>query len=170
MATASKLSTKNGLHTTHIDISEPTRSRLITLLNQSLATTVDFYTQIKQAHWNVKGHGFYQMHTLFDDVAEEMESFVDLIAERATALGGTALGTARLASQHSLLPEYPADLFLGSEHLKALVTRMASYGSHLRSAIDTCDALGEPTTTDLYTQISRSVDTLLWLLEAHLQA
>ena len=170
MATSSKLSTKSGLHASQIDISEPTRSRVITLLNQSLATTVDLYTQLKQAHWNVKGTGFYQLHTLFDDIAEEVEAFVDLIAERLTALGGTALGTARIAAQQSLLQEYPLDVFTGPEHIKALVSRMALYAGHIRSAIDTCDGLGEPTTTDLYTQVSRSVDKQLWLLEAHIQA
>lgn len=170
MVTSSKLSTKSGLHASQIDISEPTRSRVITLLSQSLATTVDFYTQLKQAHWNVKGNGFYQLHTLFDDIAEEVEAFVDLIAERLTALGGTALGTARIAAQQSLLQEYPLDVFTGPEHIKALVSRMALYASHVRTAIDTCDGLGDPTTTDLYTQVSRSVDKQLWLLEAHLQA
>ncbi|MEH2160624.1 MAG: ferritin-like domain-containing protein [Nostoc sp.] len=44
-------------------------------------------TQIKYTHWNVKGKDFYQMHLLFDEIATEVEEFIDLIAERITTLG-----------------------------------------------------------------------------------
>ena len=46
-------------------------------------------TQCKQAHWNVKGPSFIGLHKLFDDVNEDVESYVDLIAERIVQLGGS---------------------------------------------------------------------------------
>jgi starvation-inducible DNA-binding protein len=58
----------------------------------------DLYSQTKQAHWNVKGEEFYQLHELFDEIAEELVKFMDMVAERATALGGEALGTVRMAA------------------------------------------------------------------------
>ncbi|WP_373533506.1 DNA starvation/stationary phase protection protein Dps [Vampirovibrio sp.] len=170
MATMPKASTKQTLHSTRIDLSEPTRLKVVELLNQSLAATLDLKTHVKQAHWNVKGKDFYQLHELFDQIAGEVEEFVDLIAERVTTLGGTAMGTARLAAQNSILPEYPHDIFTGLEHIKALVERFAAFGAHIRTAIDTCDELGDATTADLYTQISRNIDMRLWFLEAHIQA
>jgi len=95
--------------TTRIDLAPETRAQMIALLNQQLADTFDLFSQTKQAHWNVKGAQFYQLHELFDKLAEEVEGFVDLIAERATALGGTAMGTVRMAAGASRLPEYPVD-------------------------------------------------------------
>ena len=73
---------------THIDLPEGDRERLIELLNGCLADTGDLYSQIKQAHWNVKGPTFFQLHLLFDQLAAEVFPYIDLIAERATALGG----------------------------------------------------------------------------------
>lgn len=73
---------------TRIDIPVEQREKLIALLNQHLADTLELHSQIKQAHWNVKGPQFYQLHELFDDLAEEVEDHVDEIAERATALWG----------------------------------------------------------------------------------
>jgi hypothetical protein len=75
-----------------IDLPADARKKLIALLNQHLADTFDQFGQSKQAHWHVKGPQFHQLHELFDDLAEQLEGYVDLIAERATALGGTALG------------------------------------------------------------------------------
>ena len=90
---------------TRIDLPEKDRQTLIELLNQRLADTSDLYSQIKQAHWNVKGLNFFQLHELFDGLAGGVFPFIDMIAERATALGGLALGTTRMAAASSTLPE-----------------------------------------------------------------
>ena len=155
---------------TSIDIKPDVRSSCITLLNARLADTFDLYSQLKQAHWNVKGMDFIQLHELFDEVAERTLVYVDDIAERAIELGGYATGTARMASSTSSLPEYPTSATNGQEHLAAVVERMALYGKHVRQCIDEADDLEDKDTADLFTQISRAVDKDLWFLEAHLQA
>ena len=52
-----------------VDLSDDTKSKLIDLLNARLADTIDVKTQVKHAHWNVKGLQFHQLHLLFNDVA-----------------------------------------------------------------------------------------------------
>jgi starvation-inducible DNA-binding protein len=168
MATAQQTDTRH--FRTHIDIPAERRERLVEMLNQSLADTMDLMTQAKQAHWNVKGKDFYQLHLLFDEIAEELDGFVDKLAERATSLGGYAKGTARMAAEHTQLPEYPVDVTDGMEHVAALVDRFAIYTSHVRSAIDRSAELGDQATSDLYAEVTRTVDKRLWFLEAHLQA
>ncbi len=166
MSTASK----TKLHYTRNDIPEATRSKICDLLNATLASVLDLKTQVKQAHWNVKGKDFYQLHELFDILAGEVEAHVDLIAERITTLGGTAMGTVRLSAKNSVLPEYPHDIFLGKDHLQALSESYAQFGKHVRESIDTTDELSDKDTADLYTEVSRNIDMRLWFLEAHLQA
>lgn len=156
------------LYGTRIDIPEDVRAKEIELLNQTLAATLDLKTQTKQAHWNVKGMNFYQLHELFDEIATELEEYTDMVAERVTALGGVAMGTARLAAERSILPEYALDAVVGVEHVTALADRFGVYAKHLREAIDQTDELGDADTADLYTEVSRTVDKRLWFLEAHL--
>ena len=159
---------KQKLYSTRIDLREDVRVRTIEILNQTLAATLDLKTQTKQAHWNVKGMNFYQLHELFDEIATELEEYVDMVAERVTALGGTALGTARIAAESSILPEYDLDAVSGAEHVTALADRFGIYAKHLREAIATTDELGDADTADLYTEISRTADKRLWFLEAHI--
>lgn len=161
---------KTQAFATRIDLPEKHRQALIELLNQSLADTSDLYSQLKQAHWNVKGLSFYQLHELFDDLAAEVFPFIDMLAERATALGGIALGTTRMAAQNSTLPEYPLAAIDGPAHLNALVERYAAYAAAIRRAIDQADDHHDKSTADLFTEISRSSDKQLWFLESHLQA
>ena len=159
---------KQKLYSTRIDIAEEVRIKVTDLLNKTLAATLDLKTQTKQAHWNVKGTDFFQLHELFDEMAGELEEYVDMVAERATALGGTALGTARMAASESILPEYPLDAVGGIEHITALADRYSAYGKHVREAIDATEELGDADTADLYTEVSRTIDKRLWFLEAHL--
>lgn len=142
---------------------------IIEILNQTLATTVDLLMQVKCAHWNVKGMQFYALHQLFDDVAIQLDSFADLVAERIAALGGVALGTVQISGLKSQLPPYPNSMSTGPEFVTAIAARMAAYGKSVRDCIELADGLGEADTADLYTEISRATDKSLWMLEAHLQ-
>ncbi len=164
-----KPSPKTRTFRTSIDIQPAAREKLIALINQQLADCFDLYSQTKQAHWNVKGSDFIQLHELFDDLAEGVLGFVDMIAERATALGGYATGTARMSAANSSLPEYPTSATLGKDHLEALVARFAAFAASNRKLIDTCGDLGDMDTADLFTEVSREIDKNLWFLEAHLQ-
>lgn len=161
---------KQVLYPTRIDIPAATREQVIELLNKTLAASLDLKTQVKQAHWNVKGTDFYQLHELFDEIAGELEEFIDLFAERITALAGLAKGTARTAAKESILPEYPFDILDGKDHVTALADRFAPYAKHLREAIAKTADLGDADTSDIYTEVSRTIDKRLWFLEAHLQA
>ncbi len=158
------------MHNTKNDLAKGKREKVIEHLNERLADAIDLKTQAKQAHWNVKGHHFIALHELFDQVATAVEAHVDLIAERVTALGGTAMGTARVVAQTSTLSEYPLEIFDGTAHVDALSTAMADFGKKIRQNIDDADKLDDADTADLFTEVSREIDKLLWFVEAHIQA
>ena len=161
---------------TRIGIDADARHQLAELLNQTLAATSDLYSQTKQAHWNVKGKDFYQLHLLYDDLAEKLEEPLDLVAERIVLLGGYAYGTVRMAAQGSLISPFPGadqetneDSLNDPSFLTTLADRWAEYGNHIRQANGESDALGDPGTTDLYDQITHIADRGLWFIEGHLQ-
>jgi starvation-inducible DNA-binding protein len=152
------------------DLPEGVRAQVIDLLNQLLADAIDLGTQTKQAHWNVKGPHFIALHHLFDEVHGAVEAYADLLAERVVQLGGIAAGTARIAAQHSMLPEYPHAIAAGAEHINARARARAEFGGRVRRAIgETADA-GDPDSADICTEISRGVDKWLWFVEAHVQS
>lgn len=159
----------NVVYPTRNDLPEGARSSVIELLDARLADAIDLQTQMKQAHWNVKGPTFFPLHELFDKINEDVEEYVDTIAERAVQLGGIAHGTARQAASRSTLPEYPAARE-GHQHVEAVSTALASFGKSVRAAIDQSDGLGDKDTAEVFTEISRGVDKWLWFVEAHLHA
>src|SRR5262245_64110362 len=105
------------MHRTLNDLPKATRAKMIDLLNARLADAIDLYNQAKQAHWNVKGTDFFQLHELFDKVAEAVEEGVDELAERAVELGGVADGTLPSVVKRTTLPAYPVDIKTGKDQI-----------------------------------------------------
>jgi starvation-inducible DNA-binding protein len=157
------------LYETLNDLPKATRSALNQLMNQRLADAVDLQSQIKQAHWNVKGGSFISLHKLFDEVDEAVESYVDMIAERIVQLGGIAEGTVRVAASRTRLPEYPLAISDGMAHVEAVARGLSSFGQQARATIDEANALDDADTADVFTEISRGIDKWLWFVEAHSQ-
>jgi len=158
------------MYNTENDIARDRRADLNALLNRRLADAIDLQMQMKQAHWNVKGPNFIGLHELFDKVAESVESYVDLLAERIVQLGGVAEGTVRHAAAGSTIEEYPSEISEGAAHVSAVSIALAAFGYEVRNAINEATDLDDAGTADLFTEISRGIDKWLWFVEAHAQA
>lgn len=158
------------MYPTKNTLPESTRVKIVGLLQEHLANSLDMGSQAKQAHWNVKGPDFIALHELFDKIHEEAEEAIDLIAERIVQLGGIAEGTLKAAAKRSHLPEYPLNIASGHDHVNALSTTMASYADGIKKASAHADEVKDTDTADLLTEISRGIEKYLWFVEAHLQA
>ena len=165
----SRAVTVTKLYSTKNDLPEATRTEVIVLLNQRLADAIDLQTQCKQAHWNVKGPAFIALHKLFDEITEDVENYVDLIAERIVQLGGIAEGTAGVIASRSTLVDYPLALSTGAEHVAALSDALGTFGRAVRLGIEEMNELEDAGSADILTEISRGTDKWLWFVEAHQQ-
>ena len=157
------------MHKTRNDLPLKTRKQVVELLNARLVDAIDLGLQAKQAHWNVKGPNFIALHELFDKIAEHAGGHVDALAERITALGGTARGTVRTVAARSSLKPYPENIYTGTQHLEALAVALATAAKASRQAIEIADDLDDEVTADLFNEITGALDQDLWFIEAHLQ-
>ncbi len=155
------------LWNTHHDQPEDRRVAVVALLNAQLADVIDLGLQAKQAHWNVKGPQFAALHALFDDVRETLDGFADELAERAVVLGGVAQGTLQVLAKDSRLAAYPLEALDGAEHVWALVAALARVTQTSREAIRAAEKTGDAVTVDVFTEVARGLDALLWKVEAH---
>jgi starvation-inducible DNA-binding protein len=146
------------------------RARVIDALNASLADGLDLYSQVKVAHWNLKGPHFAALHELFDTIAGEAADTNDELAERAVALGGLASGTVRTSAERSRLPRYPEELTRDLDHVELLADRIDVYLEGLRGARTIGEQVGDTDTVDLLTGFVTEFEKHAWFLRATLES
>ncbi len=146
------------------------RKEAIAVLNRAVADLFDLFARIKQAHWNVRGTTFIGLHKLLDEFAERTLNHIDLAAERATALGGVVEGTLRDSAKYSRLgkKEEPKSVSGMSDWIHELADVHAVVGENIRKAVKKLTAAEDFGTADLLTDVLRTLDLQLWLLEAHI--
>ena len=150
-------------------LSESARTRIAASLNERLLDGLDLHSQIKVAHWNVKGPHFAALHPLFETFAVGLALHNDTIAERAVTLGAQVRGTVRQTAKHSRLPEYPEGIAGGLEHVKLLAERIEAYLEGLRQSRAVADELKDTDTVDLMTQVITEFEKHDWFLRASLE-
>jgi starvation-inducible DNA-binding protein len=126
--------TETGMHSSPSKLPPKSWTAICAALTPVLVDGIDLHSQIKVAHWNIKGPHFAALHPLFDTFATELAAHNDEIAERILTLGGLAVGTARHVAKKSSLPDYPQDLTQDLEHAALLAARIESYLVTVRRA------------------------------------
>jgi starvation-inducible DNA-binding protein len=149
---------------------EENRAKIADVLNARLADGLDLHSQIKVAHWNIKGPQFAALHPLFETFAVSLANFNDAIAERAVTLGARAYGTARHVAKTSGLPEYPQDTARDMQHVALLAERIEKYLDGVRESRAAGEKLGDTDTVDLLTGIVTEFEKNAWFLRASLES
>jgi starvation-inducible DNA-binding protein len=152
-----------------VGVSTEARQENCTMLNQLLADTITLFSLYKKAHWQVKGHTFYQLHLLFDKHAEEQLELVDMIAERVQMLGGVATGMPAAVAKLSRI-ENPPD---GVEEVPAVISRLLEAHeaiiTFVNEAIDTTEGNKDWGTNDmLMSDVLRTNQMQVWFVGEHL--
>ncbi len=147
---------------------EKSRSEIVDALNAALADGLDLHSQIKVAHWNIKGPQFAALHPLFETFAVGLALHNDTMAERAVTLGGRAYGTARRVAKVSRLPEYAEETTRDMEHVRLLSERIEKYLEGARAARSVAEKLSDTDTADVFTQVITEFEKHDWFLRASL--
>jgi len=150
-------------------LSEKARTEIAETLNARLADGLDLHSQIKVAHWNVKGPQFAALHPLFETFAVSLAGFNDTIAERAVTLGAKAYGTTRHVAKTSKVPEYPQDTTRDLDHVKLLVERFETYLAGLRESRGVAERTTDTDTEDMLTLVITEFEKNAWFLRASLE-
>jgi starvation-inducible DNA-binding protein len=151
-------------------LSETARKAVAATLNDRLADGLDLHSQIKVAHWNIKGPGFAALHPLFETFAIGLAAHNDAIAERAVTLGAKAYGTARHVAAHSKISEYPQETSRDLEHVKLLAERIEAYLDQVRSSRTIAEQNADTDSVDLLTGVVTEFEKHAWFLRASLDS
>lgn len=158
--------TRNGIN---IGLSSQVRQKVATLLNKLLSDEYVLYTKTLKYHWNVQGIVFHDFHAMFKEQYEALFDIVDLVAERARALGAPALGSLQDFSANTRLKEINGQNLSPVQMVTNLLADHESIIRTVRVEITTTAELDDQGTSNLLQEIILKHEKFAWMLRATLQ-
>ncbi|NJK93986.1 MAG: DNA starvation/stationary phase protection protein [Bacteroidales bacterium] len=153
----------------NIEISEANLKESATLLNILLADEYVLYTKTRNAHWNVQGSGFYELHKFFEDQYNELAEIIDEVAERVRMLGHFALGTMKDFLAVTRMSESNYEFTNQQQIIKTLLDDHETIIHSLRSdAMSVADKHKDIGSSDFLTGMLERHEKMAWMLRAHL--
>ncbi|MDT5332874.1 MAG: starvation-inducible DNA-binding protein [Mycobacterium sp.] len=134
-------------------------------LQQVLVDLVELHLQGKQAHWNVIGTNFRDLHLQLDEIVDIAREASDTIAERMRALNAVPDGRTDTVAASTTLPTFPPAEQNTTETVNLITTRIYAAVSTIRTVHDAVDAL-DPSTSDLLHEIIDSLEKQAWMLKS----
>lgn len=134
-------------------------------LQRVLVALVDLHVQGKQAHWNVTGRGFRDLHLQLDELVDVAREHSDTVAERLRALQAVPDGRTETVATTTDLSPYPAGLVSVEDTVDAIVERVAQTVEVARQVHDDVDA-EDPTTADLLHEIITDLEKQAWMISS----
>ncbi|OPF72939.1 DNA starvation/stationary phase protection protein [Streptomyces antioxidans] len=160
------MAASGGSRRSESDIAGFTASpQLAQALQQIAVDLVELHLQGKQAHWNVVGHNFRDLHLQLDQIVDDARESADTIAERMRALAAVPDGRSETVAATTTLPAFPA----GEATVTAVVDLITA---RLRATVDTLRTLHDqvdnedPSTADLLHAIIDSLEKHAWMVSA----
>lgn len=134
-------------------------------LQRVLVDLIELHLQGKQAHWNVVGTNFRDLHLQLDEVVDFAREASDTIAERLRALDAVPDGRSDTVAATTSLPEFPAYEHSTGEVVDLVTARIYAVVDTLRTVHDAVDA-EDPSTADILHQLIDGLEKLAWLLKS----
>jgi starvation-inducible DNA-binding protein len=139
--------------------------RLATHLQQLSVDLIDLHLVGKQAHWNVVGLNFRDLHLALDEVVDAAREFSDQIAERMRAVYVTPDGRAATVAAQTSLPEFPTGEVDTADAVDLITASLYAVTGTARRIHDDVDA-EDPTTADILHAIIERLEQLAWMIDA----
>jgi starvation-inducible DNA-binding protein len=139
--------------------------KLAANLQRVLVDVIELHLQGKQAHWNVVGHNFRDLHLQLDEIVEAAREAGDTIAERMRALHAVPDGRADTVVATTSLARFPDGLHNAPEVVDLITVRLNRTAATLRDVHDDVDA-EDPSTADLLHAIIDTLEQYAWMVSA----
>ncbi len=154
---------------TNIGIKEKDTTAVAAILNKLLADESVLYQKVRNAHWNVEGPGFHELHIFFESIYNELALVVDEVAERVRTIGHYAAGTMKEYLQLTQLTEAKDGKNDGNTYIKDLLNDFESLIISIRSDIDKVAEHGDAGTEDFLGGVIEKHEKTAWMLRSHLR-
>lgn len=119
----------------------------------------------KQAHWNIVGPNFRDLHLNLDEVVTIARASADDVAERMRALHATPDGRPTVVAANATLPEFPQGEVVTHDAIDLVTRSIEATVGTMRRVHDAVDE-ADPTSADILHEIIGKLEQQAWFISA----
>jgi starvation-inducible DNA-binding protein len=134
-------------------------------LQKVLVDLIELHLQGKQAHWNLLGTNFRDLHLQLDDIVDTAREASDTIAERMRALDAVPDGRSDTVVASTTVPAVPPGEYSTTETVDMMTTQIYTPVETIRTVHDAVDA-ADPSTADLLHAMIDALEKQAWMLKS----
>jgi starvation-inducible DNA-binding protein len=135
------------------------------VLQDALSGLISLGLLAKQAHWNLTGPGFRNLHLQLDELADLARESSDAVAERAVTVGRPPDGRPATVALDRSLPDLDSGALPDRHVVVAFADILAAIIRRLRGHI-AATAEPDPVTQDLLIGITAAMEKQAWMFRA----
>ncbi len=136
------------------------------MLQELVVDVTDLSLIGKQAHWNLRGPSFRDLHLQLDELVDVAREGADTLAERLLQLGVAADGRADTLAKNSHLDKFPEGRISDEEVVERMVAALGTVSQVGHSRLGQLGEL-DPVSQDLVISVLEGIEKQLWMFEAH---
>lgn len=149
----------------YLHLDEKKVNNVVSGLHQLLADFQIHYTNLRGFHWNIKGHGFFVLHSKFEDLYNDAAEKVDELAERILMLGGVPENNFSHYLKVARLKEV-SGITCSDEVIAHILDTYRFLIGEERKLIEIANEANDVTTADLLTGYLKKQEKMIWMLVA----
>ncbi|NKX49001.1 DNA starvation/stationary phase protection protein [Arthrobacter deserti] len=134
-------------------------------LQKVLVDLVELHIQCKQAHWNVVGKNFRDLHLQLDETIADARVFADETAERMRALEAVPDGRSATVAESTSLPPFPMGLVSTEDTVRLVVDMLDACVGTMRDVHDQVDE-EDPASADILHGFILKLEQYAWMVNA----
>lgn len=143
-------------------------SMVIEELNGLLSNFQVYYQNLRGIHWNIRGKRFFELHVKFEELYNDAQLKVDLIAERILTIGGKPLHTFEDYIEHNTL-KVGKNISKDEQAVQLIVDSLSGLLKIEREILNKTDELGDEGTNSMMSDFISEQEKTIWMMNAWLE-
>ena len=145
------------------------KQELLAKMNAYLANQEIMYIKLHNMHWNLKGHGFFTLHSKLEEYYDQTAEIIDEVAERILAKDALPIANLKEALEISKVKELPDKAINIDEAIRILTIDVEYWVNDSKEIVELADKEGDVVTSDIFTGYVKEYEKTLWMLKVFAQ-
>lgn len=138
---------------------------MVNELNVLLSNFQVYYQNLRGIHWNIRGKRFFELHVKFEELYNDAQLKVDMVAERILTIGGNPLHTFEDYIKHNKLT-VGKSISNDEKAVQLIIDSLSDLLKIERELLNKSDEINDEGTNAMMSDFIGEQEKTIWMMRA----